>query len=227
MAVNNLNSGVGIQPTIVDAKGDLIAATANDAVNRLAVGTNGQVLVADSGETTGLKWNNPGTVGGLVHIETKNTGGAVSSLSFDNVFTTTYSTFAIVVKLVVSDDLSLRVRAGGSDFTASNYRRQRVGFANTTVTATRQTDSAFLRVLCRTATGAVTATTLNGNLIIQNPAQADLTALNNQVGVVSGGDVIMELNSGVVQNTTSYDGFTIFPASGTMNGDVAVYAYKF
>jgi hypothetical protein len=71
MAVNNLNTGVGIQPTIVDAKGDLIAATANDAVNRLAVGTNGQVLVADSGETTGLKWNDPGTVGGLVHIETQ------------------------------------------------------------------------------------------------------------------------------------------------------------
>jgi hypothetical protein len=71
MAVNNLNTpGVGIQPSIVDAKGDLIAGTAADAVSRLAAGTNGHVLVADSGETTGLKWNNPGTVGGLVHINT-------------------------------------------------------------------------------------------------------------------------------------------------------------
>lgn len=49
-------SGSGIPGTIVDAKGDLIAATAADTVARLAVGTNGQVLTADSGETTGIKW---------------------------------------------------------------------------------------------------------------------------------------------------------------------------
>jgi len=46
----------GIQPTIVDAKGDLIVATAADTVARLAVGTNDYVLTAASGETTGLKW---------------------------------------------------------------------------------------------------------------------------------------------------------------------------
>lgn len=45
-----------IAATIVDAKGDLIAATAADTVARLAVGTNGQVLSADSAEVTGLKW---------------------------------------------------------------------------------------------------------------------------------------------------------------------------
>jgi hypothetical protein len=42
--------------TVVDAKGDLIVGTANDTVGRLAVGTNGQYLVADSAETTGLKF---------------------------------------------------------------------------------------------------------------------------------------------------------------------------
>jgi hypothetical protein len=47
-----------IQNSIVDAKGDLIAATANDTPARLAVGTNGQVLVADSTASTGLKWAN-------------------------------------------------------------------------------------------------------------------------------------------------------------------------
>lgn len=46
----------GIPPTIVDAKGDLIAATAADTVARLAVGTNGYVLTAASGEATGVKW---------------------------------------------------------------------------------------------------------------------------------------------------------------------------
>jgi hypothetical protein len=45
-----------IQNAIVDAKGDLIAATAADTPARLAVGANYYVLGAQSGETTGLKW---------------------------------------------------------------------------------------------------------------------------------------------------------------------------
>lgn len=45
-----------IQNSIVDAKGDLIAATANDTPARLAVGANGEMLVADSTAATGLDW---------------------------------------------------------------------------------------------------------------------------------------------------------------------------
>jgi hypothetical protein len=45
-----------IQNAIVDAKGDLIAATAADTPARLAVGTDGQVLTVDSTTSTGLKW---------------------------------------------------------------------------------------------------------------------------------------------------------------------------
>lgn len=52
----SLDTAAVIAPTIVDAKGDLIAATAADTVARLAVGTNGQVLTADSTASTGLKW---------------------------------------------------------------------------------------------------------------------------------------------------------------------------
>lgn len=48
-----------IQNAIVDAKGDLIAATAADTPARLAVGTNGQVLTADSTAATGLAWASP------------------------------------------------------------------------------------------------------------------------------------------------------------------------
>ena len=45
-----------IQNTIVDAKGDLIGATAADTPARLAVGANNTLLIADSAEATGLKW---------------------------------------------------------------------------------------------------------------------------------------------------------------------------
>ena len=42
--------------SIVDAKGDLIGATANDTPARLAVGNNGETLLADSTTSTGLRY---------------------------------------------------------------------------------------------------------------------------------------------------------------------------
>ena len=45
-----------IQNAIVDAKGDLIAASAADTPARLAVGANGETLVADSSTSTGLRY---------------------------------------------------------------------------------------------------------------------------------------------------------------------------
>ena len=48
----------GIQESILDAKGDLVTATAADTPARLAVGTNNQVLTADSTQSTGLKYAN-------------------------------------------------------------------------------------------------------------------------------------------------------------------------
>jgi hypothetical protein len=47
----------------VDAKGDLIVGSADDAVARLGVGSNGQVLTAASGATYGLQWSDPAAVG--------------------------------------------------------------------------------------------------------------------------------------------------------------------
>ena len=54
-------ANAAIAKALVDAKGDLIAATAPDTVARLPVGTNSYVLTADSAEATGLKWAAPAT----------------------------------------------------------------------------------------------------------------------------------------------------------------------
>jgi len=64
MSTGRLGAGdTAIQPTIVDAKGDLIAATAADTVSRIAVGANDTVLTADSSTSTGLKWAAPAAAG--------------------------------------------------------------------------------------------------------------------------------------------------------------------
>ena len=51
-----------IQNSIVDAKGDLIGATANDTPARLAVGANDTMLVADSTAATGLAYKSATTL---------------------------------------------------------------------------------------------------------------------------------------------------------------------
>jgi hypothetical protein len=55
---NSIDTTMGTMTpkTLVDAKGDLIAATANDTPARLAVGANGETLVADSSTSTGLRY---------------------------------------------------------------------------------------------------------------------------------------------------------------------------
>jgi hypothetical protein len=43
---------------LVTTKGDILVASAADTLARQGVGSNGQVLVADSGSTNGVKWGN-------------------------------------------------------------------------------------------------------------------------------------------------------------------------
>ena len=74
---SKIGSASAINPTIVDAKGDIIAATAADTVARLAVGANGTVLTAASGQATGLEWATPSS-GGMTLLSTTNLSGSAS-----------------------------------------------------------------------------------------------------------------------------------------------------
>jgi hypothetical protein len=51
-----ITQATAVNPTIIDAKGDIITATAADTPARLAVGNNGETLVADSSTATGLSY---------------------------------------------------------------------------------------------------------------------------------------------------------------------------
>jgi len=62
------NASAAIAKTIVDAKGDIIAATAADTVARLAVGANNTILTADSTTATGLKWAAAASGGKLIQL---------------------------------------------------------------------------------------------------------------------------------------------------------------
>jgi hypothetical protein len=66
--VDSAASGTAVAKTLLDAKGDLIVATADDTPARLAVGTDGQVLKADSSASTGLAWGQGSFLGGIMPI---------------------------------------------------------------------------------------------------------------------------------------------------------------
>jgi len=96
-------AGAAVPKSIVDVKGDLIAATAADTVARLAVGTNTYVLTADSAEATGLKWAAPATgtvtsVTGTAPIASS--GGATPAISI------AAATTAVVGAVQLSDSTS-------------------------------------------------------------------------------------------------------------------------
>ena len=87
-----VTDATGIPATIFDAKGDIIAATAADTAGRLAVGTNGQTLVADSTASTGLKWATPASGGGMTLLSTTTVSGDTTISSIDQTYTNLFIT---------------------------------------------------------------------------------------------------------------------------------------
>jgi hypothetical protein len=98
-----------IAATIFDAKGDIIAASAADVATRLAVGADGAVLAAASGQATGLTWQ-PAPV--CVVVRRSNVGSNLTSTAttFANMdatnLTATMTTLARRVRLTITGVMS-------------------------------------------------------------------------------------------------------------------------
>lgn len=145
---------------------------------------------------------------------------AATSLSLDGVFSSTYDNYMIVVRGkngTGAVEMRLRLRASGTDnTTASSYVSQALSATSTTVTAFRDTQSyAVFSYIYDTQRAGYTCYMFGPNL-------AQPTAMR----VVSAAD---DTSARVYDNamthnqSTSYDGFTLYPGSSSLSGEIAVY----
>jgi hypothetical protein len=110
------NAGAAINKSIVDAKGDLIAATGSDAVTRVAVGTNGQYLKADNTASGGVSWDTLPSSGSLTLINTGGTTLSGASVTISSI-PSTYTNLYLIVEdfLPATDQAVLWLRINGDN----------------------------------------------------------------------------------------------------------------
>lgn len=131
--------GKFINNTLVDAKGDILTATAADTPARLAVGTDGQYLQADSTASTGLKWATLST-GAYTELATGSLSGTEISLTS---ISASYRDLFLVINnpstATASQDLSFRINGGtGSSYRYSGLLSNSASIVSTTSTAVTQ-----------------------------------------------------------------------------------------
>ena len=137
-----ITSGSAINPTIVDAKGDIIAATAADTVARLAVGANDTVLTADSSTATGLKWATP-AAGGMTLIS-EQTASANSSISFSSIAGTYKQLLLVWSGIYHSGNGSVFSLRFNNDSTANAYKINALAGTGLTVITSSSTESSYI-----------------------------------------------------------------------------------
>jgi len=167
----------------------------------------------------GTAWVAAGVDPGITHINTT-TFTTVSSVSLNDVFTSTYENYLLTmnIKGSTTDTTYLRVRASGTDNTASNYNYGRIFVGITATQALSHTSNATF-----TSTPMSSTNTINSfvNVQIAKPQLVDLTVILSQSAGVN-----MDFLTTKLTVTTAYDGVTIFPGSGTITGNIRVYGYK-
>lgn len=209
------NDADAIQNTIVDAKGDLITATAADTPARLAVGTNGQILTADSTTATGLKWA-AAAASGLTKI-TRATFSGVASGSISNCFSATYDNYLIVLAdwVTTSDgNLHMYLRTGSTNSTSS--------YDGAFVETTGAVVSTFASTGYFSNTVVTTGGKSGGTINLQSPFLSRMTTYQQSTA----GDNYPRMGGGVHTSTTSYDGIGWAATAGNFTGEITVYGYS-
>jgi hypothetical protein len=146
---------------------------------------------------------------------------AVNSISLNGVFSATYQNYKVLVSYVMSvqDNVGLRLRAAGSDnSTASSYLTQTVRGSSTTASAFTLTDNIA-------AQGFLSGDTITAGISCEvfDPFLASPTVW---LSTGRSRDDYAGLFTVRHNQSTSYDGFSIIPATGTITGTVAVYGYQ-
>jgi len=209
-----------IQNAIVDAKGDIIAATAADTPARLAVGTNGQVLTADSTAATGLKWASAGG-GDLVKI-TSGSFSSVSSFAVDSVFSSTYKNYRMIVVCTGGTgggaSIEQRFRTGGTDNTTANY----FGGRNLVIYSNGTYEVGYYSGGTKTGLGRTNGTIYSLVFDLYSPFASEKTmAIGGTTDESRGG-----ASAGGFNATTSFDGIKIINEnSNNMTGTYIIYGY--
>jgi len=202
-------------------KGDLYTRTSS-ADARLAVGTNGQTLVADSSTATGLKWATPSGAG-LVHINTTSFSN-VATQDVDSVFTTTYQSYLIVINSIyaatAANDLLIAFRYSSSTQTINYYGYQQ--YINYTGTITTTGQNAANNVLMSQEGGTSTFKAA-GHLFVfgVGTSGTDYVRVTGQFQASNdhGGSHFASFN----EFARSYTGFRLLSSSSNITGSVSTY----
>ena len=220
-----ITQATAVNPTIIDAKGDIITATAADTPARLAVGNNGETLVADSSTATGLKWSRPA----LNHIQTT-TFTAAATLNISSVFSSTYDNYRVICVMKGSSadaNITLRMLTGTTtQDTGANY------FGSYTETTTAPASSTAGTVSGSSMSlGTVETTSANywsQVFDFMAPSLTQVTHTTFQGAFLSGpGAFVSRQGVFAVNTSTAYTGFCFLASTGNLEGGtVRVYGYN-
>ena len=147
MSTGRLGAGdSAIQSTIVDAKGDLIVATAADTPARLAVGANDTILTADSSTATGLKWAAAASGGGMTLLDSGSfTGASVTTATLS----TSYNDLYVVVRnFQPVSNARLQVRFNGDS--AANYSDNGIDYDSYAYSQTQHNEVGMIQLSSNT-----------------------------------------------------------------------------
>ncbi len=111
-----------IAKSTVTTKGDILAATGSGTIVRQGVGSDGQVLTADSAEADGIKWATP-SAGGMTLIS-ETTASALSSLSLSSI-PATYKSLLLVWQGIYQSNTTSAFCLRLNNDSASNYSNSR------------------------------------------------------------------------------------------------------